>query len=83
MQTELIKITGMTCGGCTYNVTKALKDVGGVDDVKVSLTDGLATVQYDEYLTTVEHLKSAIKQAGYGVDVSNTPQQSLGKGCCG
>jgi copper chaperone len=83
MQTEQIKVTGMTCGGCSSNVTKALKSINGVDNVIVSLSDANATVQYDEKLTSPEQLKSAIKGAGYGVDVSNTPQQSSGKGCCG
>ena len=82
MQTEQIKVSGMTCGGCTSNVTKALQTVKGVNNVNVSLADNIATVQYDEQSTSVEHLKSVIKQAGYGVDVSNT-QQPSGKGCCG
>ena len=83
MQTEQIKVTGMTCGGCSSNVTKALRAIDGLDNVIVSLSDANATVQYDEKLTSPEQLKSAIKEAGYGVDVSNTPQQSPGKGCCG
>lgn len=83
MQAEIIKVTGMTCGGCTANVTKALKTVNGVNDVTVSLSDGKATVQYDEKLTSPEQLKSAVIGAGYGVDTSNTAQQSQGKGCCG
>ncbi|HQS37543.1 MAG: hypothetical protein B7Y16_00325 [Methylotenera sp. 24-45-7] len=83
MQAEIIKVTGMTCGGCTANVTKALKTVNGVNDVTVSLSDGKATVQYDEKLTSPEQLKSAVIGAGYAVDTSNTAQQSQGKGCCG
>ena len=83
MQAEIIKVTGMTCGGCTANVTKALKTINGVNDVTVSLSDGKATVQYDEKLTSPEQLKSAVIGAGYGVDTSNTAQQSQGKGCCG
>lgn len=83
MQTEQIKVTGMTCGGCSSNVTNALRAVNGVDNVIVSLSDANATVQYDEKLTSPEQLKSAIKKAGYGVDSSNAPQQSSGKGCCG
>ena len=37
MQTTVLKITGMTCGGCVNGVTKALKAVLGVSDVFVSL----------------------------------------------
>lgn len=83
MQTLQLEISGMTCGGCTNRVTKALNDVKGVEKVIVSLTAHQATVQYDEKLTNPEHLKSAVKVAGYGVDASNTTQQPQGKGCCG
>ena len=84
MQTELLKVTGMTCGGCTSNVTQALKAINGVGDVKVSLAAGEATVQYDERLTSPDKLKSAVTGAGYGVDTTNTTQTPKGKGgCCG
>jgi copper chaperone len=84
MQTELLKVTGMTCGGCTSNVTQALKAINGVGDVKVSLSTGEATVQYDERLTSPDKLKSAVTGAGYGVDTTKTTQIPKGKGgCCG
>ena len=83
MQTELLKITGMTCGGCISNVTNALKEVPGVADVSVSLAAGEATVQYDEGLTTPDQLKSAVKGAGYGVDASGAHSHSSKGGCCG
>ena len=84
MQTELLKVTGMTCGGCISNVTQALKAIPGVGDVNVSLSAGEATVQYDERLTSPDQLKSAVKGAGYGVDTTNTAQKPQGKGgCCG
>jgi P-type Cu+ transporter len=82
MLTEKLKITGMTCGGCTNNVERWLMAVDGVIDVKVSLTDNEATVQYDESLTSFDQLKSAVKNAGYGVDTS-TIHQSKSKDCCG
>jgi copper chaperone len=82
MQTELLKVTGMTCGSCTGSVTHALKAIAGVGEVKVSLSDGEATVQYDERLTSPEQLKSAVEGAGFGVDATNTAQKPQGKGCC-
>lgn len=83
MQTEQIQVTGMTCGGCTSSVTKALRAINGVDDVIVSLASGQATVQYDEKLTSLEQLQSAVKEAGYGVAASDNPDMALAKGCCG
>jgi len=82
MQTEHLKVTGMTCGGCTGNVTNALNAVKGVDDVAVTLSAGEAVVQYDERVTSAEKLKSAVKGAGYGVDAVDANQKSKGKGCC-
>lgn len=82
MQTELLKVIGMTCGGCTSNVTHALKAIPGIGEVKVSLSAGEATVQYDERLISPEQLKFAVKSAGYGVDITNTAQKPQGKGGC-
>lgn len=84
MQTELLKVTGMTCGGCTSKVTHALKAIPGVSDVNVSLSAGEATVQYDERLTSPGQLKSAVKGMGYGVDGSAAARSHRsGHGCCG
>ncbi len=84
MQTELLKVTGMTCGGCTSTVTHALKEVSGVADVDVSLSAGEVTVQYNEQLTSPDQLKSAVRGAGYGVDAASTAHSHQSKGgCCG
>jgi copper chaperone len=74
MKSELLKVTGMTCGGCISNVTQALKAITGVGDVNVSLAAGEATVQFDEKLTSPEQLQSAVKGAGYGVDKIKKPE---------
>lgn len=78
MQTELLKVSGMTCGGCISTVTHALQAVTGVGDVKVSLSAGEAAVQFDERLTSPEQLKSAVKGAGYGVDARRHESETKG-----
>ena len=84
MQTEVLKITGMTCGGCTSKVTRALTAVSGVDDVNVTLSPGEATVKYDERRTSSDQLKSAVKIAGYGVGTASGAHVRPAKGgCCG
>lgn len=67
MATTTIGVQGMTCGGCVNSVTKALNSVAGVEDVKVSLENNQATVNYDDSKTSVEALKEAIEDAGYDV----------------
>ena len=84
MQTEQLKVTGMTCGGCTSSVGNALKAVNGVKDVQVSLADGEATVQFNEHLTSPEQLKLAVQRAGYGIGTSEPSHAHQNKGgCCG
>ena len=84
MKTEILNVTGMTCGGCTGSVTNALKTVDGVSDVTVSLSTGEATVQYDELLASPAQLKSAVTEAGYGVETPNKTLRLKPKaGCCG
>lgn len=82
MQTELLSVTGMTCGGCTSTVTHALKSIAGVSDVDVSLSTGEATVQYNELLTSPTQLKAAVTGAGYAVKATGTAEKHQGKGCC-
>ena len=84
MQTELLNVTGMTCGGCITKVTRALKATDGVVDAKVSLSSGEATVQYDERRTSPAQLQVAVTGAGYGVKGLNAAPEHVSKGgCCG
>jgi Cu+-exporting ATPase len=84
MITEHLKITGMTCSGCTSNVERTLKSVNGVKDVVVSLSTNEATVNYDESLTSHEQLKSAVVKAGYVIEpYENNHHQHKGNSCCG
>ncbi len=84
MQTEHLKVTGMTCNGCTTKVATALRAINGVKDVKVSLSGATATVQFDEMLASPQQLKSAVQGAGFGVDADKSVQSDTAKhGCCG
>jgi copper chaperone CopZ len=82
MQIELLKVTGMTCGSCTANVTRALTAIAGVGDVMVSLSAGEATVKYDERLTSPDKFKSAVEGAGYEIGVTDPTRNRQTKGCC-
>ena len=88
MQTEVLKVTGMTCGGCASSVTRTLVAIDGVHDVKVTLSAGKVAsevnVQYDEQFTSPDNLKLAVKVAGFGIEADNLAQKFQTKsGCCG
>lgn len=78
MRTEILNVTGMTCGGCTSAVAKALKATKGVKEVVVDLQQGQATVQFDESMASTDDLRAAVEQAGFGV-----ADRAGSGGCCG
>lgn len=60
----------MSCGGC-------------VSSVSVSLGDAVATMRYDENVTSEALLKSAVVGAGCGVDATGSAAISSSNcGCC-
>ena len=83
MQTEQLKVSGMTCGGCTSKVEHALKAIAGVDHVDVSLSAGQATVKFDERQTSSSQLRTAVTNAGYSVEgAAAVPGPKAKAGCC-
>ena len=68
MQTELMNVTGMACGGCPIKISLALKESVGVEDVQVSLASGEVTVRFDERRTSPSRLKDVIIRSRFGID---------------
>ena len=68
METVIIKVNGMTCGGCVNSVRKAVAAVEGVSSVDVSLENARATVVYDAARAKPLAIKSAISDAGFDTD---------------
>lgn len=64
---EVIKIEGMSCGGCVAGVTNALTRIG-IENPQVEI--GQATVDYDESALTHEQIVEAIEDAGFDVVAS-------------
>ncbi len=65
METAVLKVKGMTCGGCVKSVTSVLRSVAGVNSAEVSLERGEARVIYDPARTDLARLKEAVEDAGY------------------
>jgi copper chaperone len=63
---QTVKIKGMSCNHCVMAVTKALKEIDGISNVKVDLTKAEAT--FDEVKPVdMEIVKERIRKAGYGI----------------
>ncbi|MBW3549927.1 MAG: cation transporter, partial [Proteobacteria bacterium] len=40
----VVRVAGMTCGGCAQRIQTALEKTGGVDNAEVSYPEGLARI---------------------------------------
>ena len=67
MQTEVIRIKGMTCMGCVNSVKNVLEKIPGVDSADVSLEQKQVSIQYDDATTNADQFKNAITEAGFEV----------------
>ena len=61
----VIKIKGMSCGGCRLGAENALKRVPGVVSADVSLERAEASVEFDENKAALKDLKAAVAKAGF------------------
>ena len=68
MQTDMMNVTGMQCGGCPIKLSSALRQSIGVEDVQISLASGEVTIRYDDTRTSPSQLKEVIVRTGFGVD---------------
>jgi periplasmic mercuric ion binding protein len=69
VKTVKLKITGMTCAGCSNHVSKVLEQVDGVIEQLLDYPGDLATVKYDESKTNINTLIKAIEKAGYKAEI--------------
>ena len=64
-RTVMLRVKGMTCGGCVTSVETALKSTEGVEDAQVSLKRGTAKVRYDDQKVTVDKLREVVNNTGF------------------
>lgn len=65
METSVVKVGGMTCGGCVNSVTRVIQSIDGVQAAEVSLETAQAKVIFDPTRTTLAQIRVAIEDAGY------------------
>jgi copper chaperone len=65
MGTMVLKVGGMSCGGCVKSVTGVLEALPGVTKAEVSLEKGEATVCFEAGKVTREQMIQVIDDAGF------------------
>jgi copper chaperone len=68
IESEVLTVTGMKCGGCEANVTSKLTAVDGVLSVVASFKANEVTVEFDNEKTTLDDIEDIITGAGFKVD---------------
>jgi copper chaperone CopZ len=64
-ETRVLGIEGMTCDKCVETLTKALKRVNGIKEVKVDRHDARAEITFDTTKTDMPAIHEAILRSGY------------------
>ena len=65
-------VTGMTCASCSARVERALAKLPGVLSANVNLATEKASVSFDRGLVSMETLRRAVEDVGYGVAEEET-----------
>ena len=65
METTVLKVAGMTCGGCVRSVGNVLKALPGVTSAEVSLEKSEAKVTFDPTVANQAVMRKAVEDAGY------------------
>jgi Cu2+-exporting ATPase len=66
MATATVEVRGLLTAACGLGVEKRLGKLPGVRAASVNPTSGSATVDYDEQAVTLEAIKTAVRDCGYG-----------------
>lgn len=66
MNTDTLKITGMTCAACSARVEKMVSKMEGVHSVSVNLATEKMTVDFDDQKTDLDAIKRKVEKVGYG-----------------
>lgn len=66
-KTADLNIDGMTCNGCTSTIETALQNLEGIREVRISLEDQSAVVEWEEPPVNLTEIADTIESAGYHV----------------
>ncbi|KAI8601905.1 putative Cu-ATPase [Dissophora ornata] len=73
-----LPVLGMTCMSCVNAITSVLSSAPGIKDVKVSLKEEQAVVEYDPAEVSAAQIKEAIEDCGFDVPFDTNTMVSSG-----
>jgi len=67
IESVVLTVTDMKCGGCETNITGKLEAINGVISAKALFKDKEVSVEYDTEKTSLDTIKNTITDAGFTV----------------
>ncbi|MFJ8352954.1 copper chaperone CopZ [Bacillus paramycoides] len=67
MEQLTLKVEGMSCGHCVNSIESNVKELNGVEQVKVQLAEGTVEITIDSSIITLKDIVSVIEDQGYDV----------------
>lgn len=79
-----ISLPSIQCNMCKKTITNAMKEVEGVNEVDVNVTEKRVKVIYDKSKTDVSKVEASITAAGYDANDKKANEEAYQKlhGCC-
>ena len=79
-----ISVPTVQCNMCKKNITNAVKEVEGVNEVDVNMTEKTVKVSYDKSKTDVSKVEASITAAGYDANDKKSEVNAYEKldDCC-
>ncbi|MFP3413293.1 copper chaperone CopZ [Bacillus sp. SIMBA_074] len=67
MEQLTLKVEGMSCGHCANSIESNVKELNGVEQVKVQLAEGTVEVTIDSSVVTLKDIVAVIEDQGYEI----------------
>ena len=68
MKEVKLNIEGMHCTGCSARLQKVLSNLDGVSNAEVSFEKGMANIEFNKKIITLDEIKNAIVDSGFEVE---------------
>lgn len=75
MNSKSFKLKNIRCQSCVNLIEKTLKNLSGIEDVKINLATEEIFLTYDEEKINLEDIKKKIESLGYGIEESSSDKR--------
>ena len=68
MENIELRIEGMHCTGCSARLQKVLSNLDGISNAEVSFEKGMANIEFNKEIITLDEIKNGIVDSGFEVE---------------